>query len=339
MLVIDGNMGEGGGQVLRTALALSLCRQIPFAMFNIRTRRPKPGLQPQHLAAVHAAAQISGARVTGAAIASQILQFEPAKLTAGDYRFDIGTAGSAILLLQTILPALLLADAGSTLEISGGTHNPMSPSYDFFEQAFCPLLKRMGAVIETRLIRPGFYPRGGGILQVRIAGKHRLQALELLHRGRLVQLRAEILLAHLPDHIAQRERKVLGENLSLDEQAIHIQHKNAALGPGNVISIYAQSEHLTEVFTGFGQRGVRAERVAVDVAKEVNAYLQADVPIGQFLADQLLLPLALAGGGAFVTQAPSLHTTTNIDVIAQFTGQRFHCDEVHKQRWCIALGD
>lgn len=339
MLVIDGDMGEGGGQVLRTAVALSVCKQIPFEMFNIRARRPRPGLQPQHLAAVNAAARISGARVSGAVAGSQNLRFEPACVMAGDYCFDIGTAGSAILLAQTILPALLQTDAPTSLQVIGGTHNPMSPSFDFFQQAYCPLLARMGATIQTTLTRPGFYPRGGGMIKIAVAGKHNLQPIQLLQRGRLVQLEARILLAHLPEHIARRERNVLAERLTIDEDEIDIRHEPTALGPGNVISINIRSEYVTEVFTGFGQRGVSAENVAGAVADQVNQYLRSGVPVGQYLADQLLLPMALAGRGSFLTQAPSLHTTTNIAVIALFTGQKFHCDGEHTQRWRITLGD
>jgi len=339
VLVIDGDMGEGGGQVLRTALALSMCRQIPFEIIHIRARRQRPGLQPQHLTAVQAAAAISAASVEGASLGSRFLRFQPGPVSAGDYRFNIGTAGSATLLMQTLLPALMLARTPSSLHVTGGTHNPLSPPFDFFAQAFCPLLARMGIAVDARLERPGFYPRGGGIMQVTLTATNAFRPLRLLQRGDLHQLSARILLAHLPTHIAQRERDVLRQSLPIADEDIMIDSANAAVGPGNAVCVYVRSEYLTEVFSGFGQRGVPAETVAQGVISQVNDYLQAGVPVGHYLADQLLVPMALAGGGEFLTQQPSLHTTTNMAVIAQFTGQQFICEEGKTGQWRIALAN
>jgi RNA 3'-terminal phosphate cyclase (ATP) len=339
VLVIDGAMGEGGGQVLRTALALSLCRQLPFQMVNIRAHRQKPGLQPQHLAAVQAAARISAARVDNASLGSQRLSFQPNGVHAGDYCFNIGTAGSATLLVQTILPALMLAKTPSSLRVEGGTHNPLSPPFEFFVHAFCGLLTRMGVTLEAKLERPGFFPKGGGIMQVRLQPAHSLQPLHLLQRGALQQVSAHILLAHLPEHIAQRERKVLCQALALADEDVMLHNADVAFGPGNTVSVFVRSEHVTEVFTGFGQRGVRAESVAHDVVAQVNAYLQAQVPVGRYLADQLLIPLALTGSGEYLTQEPSLHTTTNMAVISRFTGAHFSCEAINPRQWRIALGD
>lgn len=339
MLILDGDMGEGGGQVLRTALALSVCKQIPFRIINIRARRQKPGLQPQHLAAVQAAARISQATVEDAVIGSQSLRFQPHGIYPGDYQFNIGTAGSVTLLVQTILPALMLANAPSSLRVEGGTHNPLSPPFDFFARAYCPLLTRMGAHISTTLERPGFFPKGGGIMHVALGATDKLQALRLLQRGDLQQLSAQILLAHLPEHIALRERNTLCQALALTEADVSIRHENAAFGPGNAVSVFVDSEHVTEVFSGFGQRGVPAENVAADVVAQVNDYLQADVPVGRHLADQLLLPLALAGAGEFLTQEPSLHTTTNMEVIRLFTGMRFTSEASKNRHWRIAIAD
>ena len=337
MLSIDGDMGEGGGQVLRSALALSVCRQTPFQMHNIRARRKNPGLQPQHLAAVQAAARISQATLEGAVLGSQNLRFQPNGLYPGDYQFNIGTAGSATLLVQTLLPALLLAKAPSSLHVEGGTHNPLSPPFDFFAHAFCPLLTRMGARISTTLERPGFFPKGGGILHVAFEVADRLQALRLLQRGEIQQLSAQILLAHLPAHIAQREREALCQSLQITEADIHIRLEDSAYGPGNVVSVFANCAHITEVFTGFGRRGIPAESVAQDVATQVNDYLQAGVPVDRYLADQLLIPLALANGGEFLTQEPSLHTTTNMAVITLFTGKKFTSEATDTRQWRIAM--
>lgn len=338
MLVIDGDMGEGGGQLLRTALALSVCRQISFEIFNIRARRQKPGLQPQHLAAVQAAAKISAASVDGASLNSQHLRFQPRGIFAGDYRFNIGTAGSATLLVQTLLPALMLNKTPSSLHVTGGTHNPLSPPFDFFARAFCPLLTRMGFLIDARLERPGFYPRGGGIMQVALASADKLRPLRLLERGEVRRLSARILLAHLPAHIASRERDILQRSLSIAEDDIAIDTADAAFGPGNVVCVFVHSAYVTEVFTGFGQRGVPAESVAQKVTAQVNDYLRSEVPVGRYLADQLLIPVTLAGGGEFLTQPPSLHTTTNMAVITQITGQQFICEEQKAGQWRIATG-
>lgn len=339
MLILDGDMGEGGGQVLRTALALSVCKQIPFQIINIRARRKKPGLQPQHLAAVQAAALISQATVEDAVIGSQNLRFHPHGIYPGDYQFNIGTAGSVTLVVQTIVPALMLANAPSSLRVEGGTHNPLSPPFDFFARAFCPLLTRMGVRISTTLERPGFFPKGGGIMHVTLGATDKLQALHLLQRGEIQRLSAQILLAHLPEHIALRERNTLCQSLALAEKDVIIRHENAAFGPGNAVSVFVNSEYVTEVFSGFGQRGVPAENVAMDVVAQVNNYLQAGAPVGRHLADQLLIPLALAGGGEFMTQQPSLHTTTNIEVIRHFTGMRFTSMASTNRHWRIAIAD
>ena len=188
MLVIDGAMGEGGGQILRSALALSLCLNKPFRITNIRANRDKPGLRPQHLVAVQAAAKIADAKVDGATKSSQLLEFIPGSIKPGEYSFDIGTAGSTTLVLQTILPALLTAAQPSTIQLHGGTHNPLAPPFDFFQQAFVPLLNRMGPRIKTHLQRPGFYPVGGGIVAVTIEPVAKLQPLKIVERGALLTL-------------------------------------------------------------------------------------------------------------------------------------------------------
>lgn len=337
MLIIDGDQGEGGGQVLRTALALSMCRLRPFRMINIRARRKNPGLQPQHLAAVHAAAAVAQAQVAGAEVGSATLEFAPVAIQSGTYEFHIGTAGSTTLVMQTILPALMLAAQPSSVRIEGGTHNPLAPSFEFFAQAFCPLLARMGPQLQAQLERPGFYPRGGGLLRVDIQPARALQPLVLTARGAIKSVTAEILLAHLPLHIAQRERTLLQAALSLTEEQIHIHADDSAYSPGNAISIFVRSEHLTEVFSAIGQRGLPAEAVASQVSHAVQTYLQADVAVGPHLADQLLLPLALAGAGEFLTLAPTLHTTTNLDVIRLFTDVSLTCEAVTATHWRIAI--
>ena len=338
LLTIDGTLGEGGGQILRSSLALSLCLGRPFHMTRVRAHRKKPGLQPQHLAAVTAAAEIGAAELEGATPGSGDLTFAPQAVKPGHYRFATGTAGSATLVLQTVLPALLTAERPSHLELSGGTHNPLAPSFDFLQLAYLPLINRMGPRVTARLLQPGFYPAGGGVMQVDIEPAAQLQPLQLLERGEILEQTACALVSRLPLHIAHRELDVIGSELGLPAENLQAREITTAAGPGNVVTVVINSRHVTEVFTGFGMRGVRAEKVAAQLAERVRRYLAAEVPVGEQLADQLLLPLALAGGGSYVTLAPSLHTTTNSDVLGQFMTVQIDCKELGPDRWRIELG-
>ncbi|GAB6068776.1 RNA 3'-terminal phosphate cyclase [Methylothermus subterraneus] len=335
-LSLDGSYGEGGGQILRTALALALCLKRPVRLFNLRARRAQPGLRPQHLACVLAAAEIGGAKVEGATLGSQELYFEPSTVRPGRYAFAIGTAGSTTLLLQTLLLPLLLAQAPSRLILTGGTHNPKAPSFDFLAQAFLPLLARMGAKVELNLLRPGFYPRGGGILEAKIEPTEKLSPLDLPERGKVLEIQACALVAGLPRPIGERELKELAKALTLPESALRVEALTGC-GVGNAVTVTVRCEHLSEVFTGFGERGVRAETVAERLAAEVKAYLAAKVPVGPYLADQLLLPLALAGGGRYLTLPPTPHTTTNLWVIQQFLPLACKLRQENAQRCWIEL--
>lgn len=317
MLTIDGSQGEGGGQILRTALSLSMITGTPFALKNIRAGRRKPGLLRQHLTCVTAAARISGAKVSGAEINSRTLSFEPGAIRSGEYEFAIGTAGSTTLVFQTVLPALLRADGPSRIVLKGGTHNPSAPTFDFLERAFIPLLARMGANVEIRLHRAGFYPAGGGAWHSRIEPVAKLGPLFLEGAGAVQARRIVADVANLPYDIAQREVREAARLLSWPEDT-GVARTVKSDGPGNVLAIEIVHEHVTEIFTGFGERGRTAESVASDTAKQVSEYLSANVPVGPHLCDQLLLPLALAGGGAFVTGRPTEHTGSNISVIESF---------------------
>lgn len=318
MIVIDGSRGEGGGQVLRSSLALSLVTGQPIRVDNIRAGRQKPGLMRQHLTAVNAAMVIGAARVEGNQVGSRQLFFAPQGVKGGRYQFAVGTAGSCTLVLQTVLPALITADHGSELILEGGTHNPYAPPYDFLAKAFLPLINRMGPRVTANLERPGFYPAGGGKFTVVIEPAPHLSRINLTRRGEILQRRARAMVARLPRQIGERELKVVRERLGWEEGALQVEEATSSRGPGNVLSLEIESEQVTEVFTGFGELGVSAERVASQAVKAAQEYLSANVPVGRYLADQLLLPMALAGGGSFRTLPPSRHTTTNIDVIRQF---------------------
>jgi RNA 3'-terminal phosphate cyclase (ATP) len=327
-LTIDGSMGEGGGQVLRSAVALSVCTGKPFRIVKIRAGRKRGGLLRQHLTALNAAAEISRARVTGADTGSMEVTFEPEGVVPGSYNFSVGTAGSATLVLQTVLPALMTASAPSHLVLEGGTHNPFAPPYDFLERAFLPLLKKMGPNVSCRLERPGFYPAGGGRFTVDIVPASELSPLSLLERGEIRRYGCLAVVAQLSKDIAKREIKVVGERMEWDSERCRVIQQRESAGPGNVLIIEIESENITEVFTGFGMRGVPAEEVAAGAVREAQRYLAAGVPIGKHLADQVLLPLALAGSGAFRTLSPTQHTLTNIEVIERFLDVGFKCGEL-----------
>jgi RNA 3'-terminal phosphate cyclase (ATP) len=335
MLTIDGSIGEGGGQVLRSSLALAMITGIPVRLVNIRARRSKPGLQRQHLTSVEAAATISGATVRGAAIGSRELTFQPGAVQPGEYHFAVGTAGSASLVLQTVLPPLLIANAPSRLTVEGGTHNSHAPPFDFLERSVLPLINRMGAHVEAQLVRHGFYPRGGGRLHVEISPATELAPLHLDESGDVRRIRATAVVAGLPRHIAERELKLVRTALDLKPDALSIRELPPDQGPGNVLLIEIENEHVTEINTSFGSRGVRAESVAQSAITEAKHYLTANVPVGEHLADQLLLPLALARGGSFVTLPLSRHSTTNIEVIEMFLPVRFEVDQIGSQQYQV----
>lgn len=317
MITIDGSAGEGGGQVLRTSLGLALLTGQPFRIENIRAGRPKPGLMRQHLTAVQAAARISSAKVCGDTIGSRELLFEPGPVQAGQYEFAVGTAGSATLVLQTVLPTLMVAQGPSELTLKGGTHNPWSPPFDFLDKAMIPLLNRMGPTILAKLIRPGFYPAGGGEFQVFIQPTTQMRPLELMDRGDILARRARAIVAKLPDHIAERELNVVQKKIGWSKESLALERADDSVGPGNVVMLEIESRHMTEVFTAFGEKDVRAEGVATRAVEEAREYLAAGVPVGAHMADQLLIPLAMAGG-RFRTIGPTRHTRTNIDVIQKF---------------------
>jgi RNA 3'-terminal phosphate cyclase (ATP) len=316
LIEIDGSFREGGGQILRTSLALSLVTGQAFHIRNIRAARRKPGLLRQHLTAVNAAAEIGQAKVEGAALASRELVFHPGDVAAGSYHFVVGSAGSATLVLQSIPPALSVASGPSKIVLEGGTHNPHAPPFDYLQKTFLPILNRMGPTITATLERPGFYPAGGGKFMVTIKPARRLSPIPLLERGEIQYCCATAIIAGLSRHIAERELSVVREKLAWPEEALRI--TELPRGPGNVLMLEIQSEEITEIFTGFGERGVRAETVAQSAAEAAQIYLDAGVPVGKFLADQLVLPFALAGGGSFKALPLSRHAETSIEVVKKF---------------------
>jgi len=316
-ITIDGAQGEGGGQVLRTSLTLSLITGRPLRMINIRAKRRKPGLMRQHLTAVQAAKAIGDAEVEGAGAGSQTLLFAPRTIRGGDYDFAIGTAGSCTLVLQTVLPALLAAGVEARLRLSGGTHNPLAPPADFLQHAYLPLLRKMGADVDLTLLQHGFYPAGGGELELRLGAGEGLRPLRLEERRELSWASVEALITALPIHIAERELNTVRRALGWDQSRLRLRGLTNAHGPGNALVARVEHQNVTEVFTAFGEKGVSAEKVAKKLCRQVQEYLDSGVPVGPNLADQLLLPLALAGG-VFVTGEPTQHTRTNLETVNAF---------------------
>lgn len=318
MIRIDGSTGEGGGQMLRSALSLSLVTGKAFRMENIRAKREKPGLLRQHLTAVLAACEIASALVEGATLGSKTLTFTPGSVRSGNYHFAIGTAGSGTLVFQTILPALMTASGRSEITIEGGTHNMQAPPLDFLEKAFLPVINSLGPKIEIRLEKYGFYPAGGGRFIATIEPCERLSPIQLLERGEIERRSAVAIVANLPRSIAQREIDTVVKLLNWDAGSLQIVETRNSIGPGNVVLVELASTNVTEVFCGFGRIGASAESVASEATDAIRSYLVSGAVAGEHLADQLLLPFALAGGGAFTAEKLNLHSRTNMEIIRSF---------------------
>lgn len=318
MIRIDGSTGEGGGQMLRSALSLSLVTGKAFRMENIRAKREKPGLLRQHLTAVLAACEIASAQADGATLGSKILTFTPGSVHSGNYRFAVGTAGSGTLVFQTILPALMTTGGCSEVIIEGGTHNMQAPPLDFLQKAFLPVINRLGPKVELRLEKYGFYPAGGGRFTATIEPCDRLSTIQLVERGEIERRGAVAIVANLPRNIAQRETDTIVKLLNWDEQSTQIVETRNSVGPGNIVLIELTSSNVTEVFCGFGRIGASAESVASEAADAVRSYLVSGAVAGEHLTDQLLLPFALAGGGAFTAEKLNLHSRTNMEIIRCF---------------------
>lgn len=322
-LELDGAQGEGGGQILRSALTLSMITGQPFRIDHIRARRSRPGLLRQHLTAVQAAQTVCAATVHGATLGSTSLYFAPGRLQGGaDYRFAIGTAGSTTLVMQTVLPALWFAEAPSTVLVTGGTHNPAAPPADFLIRSWLPLMRRMGVNMDIELLRHGFFPAGGGQLHARVhvlSGSQALtglQPLQLEQRGALSSVSATAVCAAVPGDIGRRElERVTTQMGPVDTQ---LRMLPAGEGPGNVLLLEVAHEQVLELVSSVGEKGLTAEQVSDRAVRELRRYLDSEAAVGEHLADQLVLPLALAGGGVFTTTHLSSHLASNLQLVAKF---------------------
>lgn len=314
LLQLDGS--SGGGQMLRTALSLSAITGQGFAMSSIRGKRPRPGLMRQHLTCVLATAEVCGAAVEGAEIGSTEITFRPHSIRAGNYHFSIGTAGSTALLFQTLLPVLLSADGPSELRMEGGTHNPMAPPYEFLNEVFLPALGQAGVSCGLELGSAGFIPVGGGELRARIAPCPEFVPLDLTTRQSYDPPMIRLVYRNLPQGILERTIEGAREIFPNLEAII----EPAAPGPSSGLCalVSVKGSGLSEMSSTCADRGIRAEQVGRRAAKPLRDFLGAAVPVGRHLADQLLIPMALAGEGIFLTMKPDPHVTTNIAVIERF---------------------
>lgn len=323
MIEIDGSVGEGGGQVLRSALSLSCITGKGFRIVNIRKNRSKPGLMRQHLMAVQSAARISHAEVEGDAVGSKSLTFRPGAVQSGTYSFDIGTAGSTTLVLQTLIPALLGTPGKSALTVVGGTHLPFSPSWNYFAEVFWPTIARLGVRGETSISAYGFYPRGGGRIGCRFHPLDAPLALTLRERGALLRVSGCSAVGNLPPSIAERQARAassviegeLGRGLPVVLETREVR----VFGQGTFIFLKGEYEHAVCGFTALGARGKPAELVGEEAARELLEHHRTAMPVDPHLADQLVLYLAQAKGPSlFATSRITTHLETNLLVAGYF---------------------
>lgn len=339
MIHIDGSYGEGGGQILRSSLSIAAITGQPIQINRIRAGRQKPGLAAQHLTAVRAAAAICHAQVQGDALGSMMLEFIPgSSVQAGTYTFDVsearqgGSAGAITLVLQTILLPLVLASGNSQVTLRGGTHVSHSPSMTYIEQVYLPTLHRMGVGVEAKLNAWGWYPQGGGEVELLMNGVSKLGGINLVERGDLQQVRGLAVVTELPSHIPQRMAS-RAENLLREAQLKpNIQPLRAkGIAPGASLFLTAEYENSESGFGALGRLGLPADKVAQMACEELLKFHQTGAPVDEHLADQLLLPAALACQNSVYRVAEiTQHLTTNAWVIEQFGLARVTVDEVEK---------
>ena len=326
MIEIDGSFGEGGGQILRTALALSVIFKRPLTLHHIRAKRKDPGLGHQHLMAVNALAQISGAKVEGNVIGSQKLTFIPGEVCPGDYHFPIETAGSVSLLLQALLLPLCLSQNRFGLILQGGTHVPWSPPYHYLSEILFPILHFMGVSVGGRIDQWGWYPKGGGVIRVEVQPSPSLGPISLRERGSLKRIHGFSAASLLPKHVAERQREEALRRIEKEMKMgaeITILPDPPSRGPGSFLFLVTESEGALAGFSSLGRRGKRAEEVAGEAVNSLKEYLEAQGCVDPHLADQLIPFMAVAkGNSSFTTTRVTEHLLTNLWVIQHFKNVR-----------------
>ena len=332
---IDGSLGEGGGQIIRTSVSLSAITGRPVQIANIRARRSKPGLQAQHLTAVRAAAALCDAVLKGGEIGSQFLRFTPGPLTAQDtFAFDVGTAGAAGLVAQTLLAPMLFlpkrpGGQGVTVTVRGGTHVPMAPPADYVEAVYRPILQQMGADVSFKMTRAGFFPKGGGDIELR-CGEGRLTApIDRTDRGRMQRLRLFIVTCQLPEHVATRGVDTLMKDLKGYGVPVLVEKRALEGGcPGAAIVLVAECENGGGGWTSLGERGKPIERVAAEALRDFQKWIAGSAAVDEHLADQLVLPCALVRGES-KWSAPAItdHLRTVLEVAQRFLPITYSIEE------------
>ncbi len=322
LIEIDGSYGEGGGQILRTALAFSAILKRPTRVHHIRAGRKNPGLQPQHLKGVEALARMTEGRTEGVKIGSDTITFIPQNILPGDYKFEVGTAGSVTLLLQALLLPLCLSQESSRLTLVGGTHVLWSPPFHYLNDVLFPTLNSIGISVDANIKRWGWYPKGGGILHVGIKPVQELKPVSLIDRGPLKKIRGLSVTSHLPRHVGERQKdyalRRIEKELKMDLE-VQVLHDVPANGPGSFFFLVAESEGAIAGFSSLGERGKRAEEVAKEAVDSLKEYVESDGCIDPHLADQLIPFISLAKGNSLLTTTRiTEHLLTNLWVVQHF---------------------
>lgn len=346
MIDIDGSIGEGGGSVLRVAVALSAVSRKPIHIYNIRAKRSKPGLAPQHMHGVGALAKMTNSRIEGLSLRSTELEFEPGVSEGGRYRVDVGTAGSITLILQALMPAAAFATKSVEVEISGGTDVPMAPPIDYLANVTLPTLRKMGYEGEVELVRRGHYPRGGGIVRARIEPVQRLRAIRLTEAGKVTRIAGVSHCVRLPAHIATRQTHAAKQALlragyaDVDVKTeSQEQARDPHLGPGTGITLWVETEKGA-ILGGacLGRPGKPAERVGREAAESLLQQLKTGCTVDRYLTDQLISYMALAEGRSEITSAElTPHTMTNIELVEKILGVKFEVEGQQRQPGRISV--
>jgi RNA 3'-terminal phosphate cyclase (ATP) len=340
MIDLDGSFGEGGGQILRSSLTLALLTGQPFRLRNVRARRSRPGLQPQHLTAVRAAAEIGQAQTRGASVGSSQLEFEPQTVNPGNYRFAIGTAGATTLVLHAVYLPLALCFTPSNLTFEGGTHNDHAPCYHFLATTWQSYLAHIGLPLTLHLDLPGFYPRGGGRFTANIPGGAKLRGLTLVDRSPITRaIGFSAVSGGLPDHIARRQAGRAREQLEAAGLEVDLGFETWHGGPGSVLALTLDEAPVPTLFFGLGARGKRAEAVADEAVEQALAYRAAGAPVDEHSADQLILPLAFAEGASeYRVSRVTTHLLTNVEVVRKFIPRRIAIEGSEGEPGAVRIG-
>ncbi|MEM2940199.1 MAG: RNA 3'-terminal phosphate cyclase [Thermoproteota archaeon] len=335
-LEIDGSMGEGGGQVLRTAVALSALLRKPIRVFNIRAKRSNPGLRPQHLAAVKTVALLTGAKTEGLEVGSRQIVFTPGEANVSNIVLDVGTAGSVPLVLQALMPVLAFSPRESSLVLKGGTNNPRAPPIDYIKEVLAKALEAMGYMVGISVERRGFYPRGGGIVHFKSKPVEFLKPFSLTEFPRLKSIRILVYSARLPKHVGERIARSAASEISrrlriepsVEYEFMTGEERNAPLDPGcGIIIVGTLENNIVFASSALGERGKPSERVGGEAALEFVRQVELKAPADRNLADQLVVYAALAKGvSALRTSEVTLHALTTIRLMELFLPVRFQVE-------------